>query len=431
MTVSRFALVLLLAGLVHAGQAVAPLIDSKAIRERFSEITAEDMEGLRQKRIFLASRSFGLNTYKGLMALAKQDKKYDLISAYQRFDVFKAGGDISIIPADVFVANRFVHMLATFSPFPKRVEEVNTLLRDKAHHFTDTVDAVIIFYHTANADAFEPYAGKMDALRADFPRIRFIYVTAGFMGPKYAKENEMAHAFSEKVRARYRGKVPIYDMGAILSDDFRVGHVYCPEYSNDPAEVHPNAAAGNEALAKGFLLVLRDAFRLPAGEAGAVGKPMKDSGVAGAPAVQPIPPAEYRAVRAILDANGLKAKQVEGVSVVRDGHIVELYLQEGGVTVLPEAIGVLTSLEKLHLYGDRSLPHPLLTSISPAIGKCVKLQDLLLTSNELSTLPVEIAKLQSLTSLSLADNRLRDLPPEVLAWARRFDAKGLVGQRAP
>jgi hypothetical protein len=424
----RYVTLLALAGLLLGGEVAAPFIDGKAVRERFASITPQDMAMLREKRILLVSRSFGLNTRDGLQALAKQDATYDLLSAYKRFDVFKAGGDLAVVPPDAFTSSRFVHVLGTFWPFTKRLEETDALLRAKPHSFASVVDAVVVFYHTANAAAFAPYAARMDALRSEFPRIRFIYVTAGFMGPKFVKENTAAHAFSEQVRERYRGKEPVFDMGAILSDDFRAGQVFCPEYSKDPAQVHPDAETGELALGKGFLLVLRDAFRMP--ERAAVAQPVATvvpTAGESLPATHP----EYQAVRAILDANGLTAKKVEGVAVVRDGHVVELYLQEGGIRTLPEAIGALTFLEKLHLYGDRNLGHPLLSSISPAIGRCTALRDLLLTSNDLSSLPGEIAKLQALTSLSLADNRLRDLPPQVVAWAQRFDPAGLANQRVP
>lgn len=403
----------------------APLIDSKAIKERFASITKEDMDLLRSKKILWASRSFGLNTFGGLTALAKQDAKYKFLDSYQRYDVFKAGGDLSIIPADAFQKSNIVHFLATYWPHTKRIEEMDNLLRKAPHEFNKVADAVIIYFHTATPASFDTYAAKMDALRSDFPKIRFIYVTAGFMGPKMAKNNEDAHAFSELVRKRYRGKVPIYDMGAILSDDFRAGHVYCPEYSHDPADVHPDLPLGQEMLAKGFLLVMRDAFRM--NTSGAVAEKIaggKEAKVETLPADH----AESKAVRSLLDANGLTAKQVDAVSVVRKGHVVELFLQEGGVTEIPDAIGTLTELERLHVYGDRNLAHPLLQKISPAIGKCVKLQDLLLNNNELTSLPAEIAQLTRLKSLSIADNRLNNLSQPIIAWAKKFDPKGLAAQ---
>jgi len=136
----------------------APFIDSKAVKERFADITAKDMELLRSKRILFASRSFGLNLRNGLEALAKQDPKYQLLGAYQRYDVAKAGGDLSIIPADAFSKTMFVHFLATYWPHTKRVEEMDTLLRADTHKLAAATDAVIIFYHTATPAAFDTYA---------------------------------------------------------------------------------------------------------------------------------------------------------------------------------------------------------------------------------------------------------------------------------
>src|SRR5688572_21158740 len=113
----RFAIVLL-ALLISPSLAAdsAPYVDSKITKERFDEITAEDMDQLRSKKILFASRSFGLNLYGGIRSLAAKDKKYDLLSSYERFDVFKAGGDISIIPTDIFAKKSFVHFLATYWP---------------------------------------------------------------------------------------------------------------------------------------------------------------------------------------------------------------------------------------------------------------------------------------------------------------------------
>ena len=396
------------------------------------------MDLLRTKKILFTSRSFGLNLCNGLTSLAKKDANYQLIGNYQRWYLFDVGGDVSIIPSDAFQKLTFVHTLCSVWPMTKRVDEIDQLLRQDPHHFAKEIDVVVIFYDFAAEEAglFENYATKLDAMRADFPNLRIIYATAGFQGPKLVAINESCHAFSEKVRQRYRGKVPIYDMGAIFSDDFRVGHTFCPEYSDDPAGVHPSSALGEEMIAKGFLLTLRDALAMK--NSGEVIPPIegaeavKATAVASAQKYTLVPwHPEYKAVRAILDANGLTAKKVESVTVTRKGHFVELYLQEGGVTVVPDAIGELPELELLHLYGDRNQKYPLLQQISPAIGKCVKLHTLLLNNNDLQTLPVEITKLEQLTSLSLADNCLHDLPTEVAEWAKKFDPKGLEIQHKP
>lgn len=405
----------------------APYVDSKAIKERFDQITAKDMDMLRQKKILFASRSFGLNLFKGLGQLAKQDSKYDLLSSYQRFDVFKAGSDLSIIPADAFQNKNFVHFLCTHWPLTKRVEEMGQLLNDPPHEFGKSVDVVIIYYHTSTPATFEPYTKAMADWQKKFPQARFIYVTSGFGGPKYAKANEDSFAFGEKVRNELKGKVPVYDLGAILSDDFRAGHVYCPEYSADPAEVHPNLPAGETMMAKGFLLILKETFAQ--NPSGAVAEPSVPSVPATRTDTLPKDHPDVKAVRAILDANGLTKKAVEGVSVIENGRITGLFLQEGGITEIPDEIGRLTALKKIHLYGDRLLPQPLLKKISPAIGKCTEIEELLLNQNELTTLPAEIANLQKLRNLSIADNRLQNLPPAVIEWAKRFDPKGLTDQK--
>ena len=418
-----------------AGAGTVGYVDSAAIKARFDTVTAADMEMLRGKKILFASRSFGLNLFGGLRQLAQEDAKYQFDASYVRYDVFKAGGDLSVIPADAFAEKNIVHFLATYWPHTKRVEEVDQLLRNAPHSFGKVADIVIIFFHTAAPKDFEQYAAKMDAMQRDFPKIKFIYVTAGLMAESQAKSNEQAHAWSELVRARYKGKVPLYDLGKILSDDFRVGHVYCPEYSKDPAGVHPNLPAGQMMMAKGFLLVLKEAFAMKGGAvegaAGAAGASGAGAAGGGAADVEKLPRehVDYKAVRAILDANGLKDKTVESVSVVENNRITKLFLQEGGIKELPAAIGALTELRVLHVYGDRSLEHPLLEKISLAIGRCVKLEELLLNSNELTTLPTTMTSLTNLQKLSLADNKLADLPPAVQAWAEKYDAEGLKQQK--
>ena len=54
-------------------------------------------------------------------------------------------------------------------------------MRQEPWEFGKKVDVVIIYFHTAIAKNFEQYATKMDALRRDFPKVRFIYTTGGFM----------------------------------------------------------------------------------------------------------------------------------------------------------------------------------------------------------------------------------------------------------
>ena len=419
-------LVLMLVAILSHIYAEAPYVNSQAIKERFSQLSAKDMAVLRSKKILFASRSFGLNLNGGLKQLEQQDKKYAFLDSYQRFDVFKAGGDVSIIPADIFSSKNYVHFLATYWPHNKRIDEVETLLGKEPHQFGKQADFVIIYFHTAKASVFDIYAAKMDAMREAYPNTNFIYVCAGYMAKEKAKDNDQSKLFNEKMIARYKGKVPLYDLGAILSDDHRDGNWYCPEYSKDPAGVHPNLEAGQTMMAKGFLLILHEALNSDGASASA--SLSKKYVVNEQAETLKVTHPEYIAVRNLLDANGLTDKKVESVAVVEDDHVVALYLQEGGVHTITDDIGKLRHLKLMHLYGDRNLEHALLKEISPAIGKCTRLEELLLNHNELRSLPKEITKLKKLTALSLADNRLNNLPKSVQRWAEKFDAKGMRQQ---
>jgi len=162
----------------------APMyVDARAIKERFSTITAEDMEMLRSKKILFGSQSFGMNMAHGLQLLAKEDKKYDLVSSYHMFSYVdwsaQAGENkgknfvLARLPADVFSKYNFVHFMITIYPWTKRIDEMDTLMRAEPHSFGKTVDVAMIFFHTGPSPAeFEYYAKKMDALQADFPNVR-------------------------------------------------------------------------------------------------------------------------------------------------------------------------------------------------------------------------------------------------------------------
>ena len=400
--------------------AEAPYVNSQAIKERFSTVTKKDLDLIRSKKILFASRSFGLNLRSGLIHLTKQNAQYDILGNYQRFDVFKAGGDVSVIPADIFNTKNFVHFLATYWPHTKRIQEVETLLGSAPHEFGKTVDVVVIYYHTALSSLFETYASKMDAMQAKYPHIKFIYVCAGYMAASQKKNNDQSLIFNTAIRKRYQGKAPLYDLGAILSDDGRCPQIFCPEYSKDPAGVHPDLPEGEIMMAKGFLLILKEALAHD-GKNSKKNKLIipKDS----TETLKPSHP-EYIAVRALLDANGLTKKTVESVAVIEDQHVVGLFLQEGGVTKITDEIGKLKRLRLLHLYGDRKLEHPLLTEISPKIGKCTRIEELLLNNNELITLPKEISKLKKISKLSIADNKLKDLPSTAKRWVEKYDPEG-------
>jgi hypothetical protein len=423
----------------RASAAEVPFINAKAVKERWSEVTPEDMKRIQKCKILFTSKSIGLNLVKGLGLVGKSDAAYDLMGAFQRFDVEKKGG-LPAVPADVFQSAQLVHLLGTRYPLPRRVEELDELMRQDPWKFAAQVDVVMALYAEVKPDVFPQYQKLMDGLVRDFPNVQVIHATTSIFAPGQIADraHEGMEAYNALLRAQYRAKAPVYDLAAILSDDYRNGVVMLPEYTKDPTGVHPSLDPGMIAMGRGFILAVRDTLKWKENQttSGAATAAVTAETPANFPAPEPVKaetlPAthpEYLAVRAILDRNGLSAMKVEGQTEVRGGHVVGLFIQEAGVTEIPHEIGKLTKLERLHCYGDRNLQHSYLKSISPEIGKCTELQDLLLNHNDLTTLPLEMTNLTRLTSLSLADNRLRDLPKALQEWVAKYDPKGLGNQR--
>ena len=143
---------------------------------------------------------------------------------------------------------------------------------------------------------------------------------------------------------------------------------------------------------------------------------------------------DAKAVRLILDSNGLTNVTVAEVAVVEGGRIVGLYLQERGVEEIPDypsTLSFLSQLRTLHVYGDRKLKLPLLKKVPVKIKDCARLEELLLQGNDLGTLPPTIAQLPHLKTLSLADNHLSNLQPAVAEFVTRLDPQGMTRQNGP
>lgn len=403
--------------------AAAPYVGSDEALNGFEKITPEQMATLREKKVLFASRSFGLNLYNGLGMIAKQNPDYLLLDDYERYNVFKAGGDLTIIPADAFKDKDFIHFLATYWPHTKRIDELDTLMRQEPWQFGEQVDVAIIYFHFGMPGTFDTYSQKMDALRADFPNTKFIYVTGGYMAAdSHAKENAQSVEFNNMVKERYLGEVPLYDLGDILAKGGEPG--FAEGYSKDPAGVHPDTDEGQIAMAKGFLVMLQQLYfpdeSMQATASG--GRTSNFVEVGQKPAAKSaINAADAAAVQALLKANNLQ-HPLEGIAVPNaQGRIVELYLQEAGVQKITADIGQLSELELLHCYGDRKLGLPLLKEVDPAIGKLTKLKTLLLNQNELTTLPTAMTALQNLALLSVGENDLNISDPSLIRYLNIYD----------
>lgn len=241
-----------------ASAQTAPYVGAYEADTFFPTITSNEMNVLRTKKILLLSRSFGLNMYDGLNDLKNQNSMYDILSGYVRYDIPK--NTISSIPANAFSSNNFVHVLATYWPHTQRLNELDTLIRSAPYEFYKNVDVVMVEYHYALSSIFDTYTNALGKLQADYPNMKVVYVTAGFMDTNHVTENVESAAFNVKSRAAFQGKAPLYDQGYLLSNDDPLFYGYRPEYSTDPAGVHPNAPFAEQRLGKAFLLMLRDLY---------------------------------------------------------------------------------------------------------------------------------------------------------------------------
>jgi len=420
----------------------APMyVDAKAIEDRFSTITDADMEMLRSKHILLGGQSLTPILDSGLKLLAQKDKKYEFLSP--NFMAVKYDDTTeSKLPPEVFTYSKgnYVHFYIDVHNYKLRYDEMDTLIRGKKYGFGNTVDVALIVEHTnCGREDFEYYAKKFDQLQADFPRIRFIYTT-GISVPNRVKMDWMsedANGFGEEVRARYMGKAPLWDLQKMLNNNFQFGYGTCPDYSgsitDDPNAInlHPYVPTGQLVVAKGFLLALRDALRAPWPPKQPLGPVVPDGRTLASKTIEPIPAdsPDAKAVRAILDANGLKDKKLEDVAQMEGGRITKLFIMGMGIENLTSSIGELTELRELLVYGYHApWKFPLLKTVDPAIGKCTKLEVLALNRNDLTTLPDSIASLPKLKILSIGDNHLQNLSPAITDLVKRLDPSGLVDQ---
>jgi len=86
--------------------------------------------------------------------------------------------------------------------------------------------------------------------------------------------------------------------------------------------------------------------------------------------------------------------------------VTTLNLRSNQLTTLPPEIAELKSLTTLYLRSK-------LTALPPEIAELKSLTTLDLSGNQLTALPPEIAELKSLTTLDLSGNQLTALPPEI------------------
>jgi hypothetical protein len=102
----------------------------------------------------------------------------------------------------------------------------------------------------------------------------------------------------------------------------------------------------------------------------------------------------------------LGPEEWDGVTMI-SGRVVELKLLGLDLDAVSAEIGQLTSLEVLHLRGNR------LEELPAEIGQLTSLRRLYLGGNQLTSVPAEIGQLRALTLLYLGWNKLTSVPAEI------------------
>ena len=87
--------------------------------------------------------------------------------------------------------------------------------------------------------------------------------------------------------------------------------------------------------------------------------------------------------------------------------VTKLFLDHNDIAVVPDAIGALTNLKHLSLYGNK------IASLPASIGRLTALKTLYLSSNILAAVPASIGSLAALTTVNLNNNRIATLPTTI------------------
>ena len=105
--------------------------------------------------------------------------------------------------------------------------------------------------------------------------------------------------------------------------------------------------------------------------------------------------------------------------MARANHIIELGLDNQGITDLPENLGCLTALQFLHLSGNQ------ISSMPDSLGNLFALKELYMNENQLNNLPENIANLKSLIHLEVNSNQITSLPDNLgkLSALKELDLK--------
>jgi hypothetical protein len=209
-----YPVVVLSAGLlatIEAGSATSVSTEGRPL--------VDDLRSIAGKRIYFAHQSVGSDLLEGLRELARE-----------------AGIPLSIVegnPSTLPEAAGIVHGLVgentkPLSKLDAFVEAMRKSTAGRAHIAFFKFCYVDFDGRTDVQGLFERYTAAFEKLRTQHPEVTFLHVTVpltvtqggikGFLKDRFGKgaagaiENARRHEFNELLRARYRGREPLFDL---------------------------------------------------------------------------------------------------------------------------------------------------------------------------------------------------------------------------
>jgi Leucine-rich repeat (LRR) protein len=138
-------------------------------------------------------------------------------------------------------------------------------------------------------------------------------------------------------------------------------------------------------------------------------------------------------VRELLDLNGFDTVSVETISSKIGDRIYGLHLSGSGISILPESLGDLDSLQNLQISDNNltALPQSIgnctklrylsaydnrIHELPESIGNCTELELLYLIRNRFTRFPMVLLQLKKLLTIDFGGNHLTEVPPEIATY---------------
>lgn len=237
-----------------------------------TDVPESDWQHLSQKNIYFGHQSVGFNIVDGIKDIMKENPHIKL-NVIETSDPSNVRGP------------SFAHFPVGENTNPKSKRDAFTSLMNKGSE--NKVDIaffkfcyVDIRHETKIPELFEEYESTMSSLRAKHPQTVFVHFTVPLttiqsgpialikqiLGRPVAgyEDNIKREEFNEKLRKRYLGKEPVFDLALIESTNEegnrlsfthqgKIGYILASEYTNDGGHLNER---GRKIVAEQLLIFL-------------------------------------------------------------------------------------------------------------------------------------------------------------------------------